>query len=297
MTRRRRAVWLWLTALCIGSALAAVGFLLRAHTWRALGIVALALVEESSGAVADGKRRLIFWSIGESGMSGRGARGGLPGGYPPADRSLWLMGDDYLWKPLREPTDAPVAPVDRELAEAVPAGVGPAGLFAWLVQRELGADREVGLVQCAKGGSTSNDWAERLYRPAVSRLRHALRTARTELGGVLIYQGINDAMQSRPAWRSGWSRVLERVRAEFGPVPVMLVVNPRTIPTDRAYPGWAYVAKEQAALDGVLHVASPEGPFDRDRLHLETAGAIELAQRMFARWSARIPGAAAARGP
>jgi hypothetical protein len=221
---------------------------------------------------------LVLFAIGESGMSGRAHQPGLPAGYPPA-KGLWLIDDDLDWRPLTEPTDAPPKrPVQRALAEGVPAGYGPAGLVAWHMQKRSG--RPVVVVQASKGGSTSEQWERSLYDLAVERLRLALDVDGAELGAVIVYQGINDAVKPREPVAARWRRIMAKSHEAFGRVRWVFVRPPATVPTDTSYPGWQHGRDEIASLDGdgVTVVDSPDGPFDGARLHLETPGVVELAE-------------------
>ncbi|MEO1771607.1 sialate O-acetylesterase [Candidatus Enterococcus ferrettii] len=117
--------------------------------------------------------------IGQSNMAGRGFIEEVT----PIYHEHIQMLRNGRWQMMAEPIH-----FDREVA-----GVGPAASFAleWVNQHP---DEELGLIPCAEGGSTIDEWAldSSLTRHAISEAKFALENS--ELVGILWHQGESDSL-------------------------------------------------------------------------------------------------------
>jgi Carbohydrate esterase, sialic acid-specific acetylesterase len=132
-----------------------------------------------SGAATDAK--LVFLLVGQSNMAGRGQ-------VEDADRvahpRVWALDREDRWVPAVDPIH-----FDRPAV----AGVGPGTSFGRAVADAM-PDVIVGLVPCAVGGSSIDDWSSEvrdgLHAEAVRRARIALEGG--TLAGILWHQGESD---------------------------------------------------------------------------------------------------------
>ncbi len=123
-------------------------------------------------------------------MSGRAE---LPANQPINPR-IFTFGNDYHWKIAVEPVDDSTGQVDAVSAEPDP-GFGPSVVFATTVL-EKKPDMVIGLIPCAIGGSTIQEWQRNLsdrtlYGSCLKRIRAA--SVMGQVAGVLFFQGETDA--------------------------------------------------------------------------------------------------------
>lgn len=118
--------------------------------------------------------------VGQSNMAGRGFIQDVP--VLRHERVKMLR--NGRWQMMAEPIH-----FDREVA-----GVGPAASFAaaWV---QAHPDEELGLIPCAEGGSSIDEWAsdEVLMRHAIAEVKFAQESS--ELIGVLWHQGESDSLK------------------------------------------------------------------------------------------------------
>jgi Carbohydrate esterase, sialic acid-specific acetylesterase len=211
-----------------------------------------------AGAVPAGKTRVIYLAMGESGMQGISVTTPLPSGYPPADGSVWTLNDEFEWVYPTEPLAAGgTYPVDSQFSGAT--GMGPAGQFAWRRQQALGSGYEVGILLCAKGGSTTTLWTTNYELRtsyaggAAARLTRALMEPGTVFGGFLWDIGINDSKFAPPSvWTTNMNTLMAFLRAAVPATANAPVYYSRlftAVPTDMAYPSWAAVTADQNAWE------------------------------------------------
>lgn len=117
--------------------------------------------------------------IGQSNMAGRGFMEEVP----PIYHERIQMLRNGRWQMMAEPIH-----FDREVA-----GVGPGASFAleWVKEHP---DEELGLIPCAEGGSSMDEWAldSPLTRHAISEAKFAMENS--ELIGILWHQGESDSL-------------------------------------------------------------------------------------------------------
>ncbi|HVJ66675.1 MAG TPA: sialate O-acetylesterase, partial [Caulifigura sp.] len=146
-------------------------------------------------AASDRGKLALFVLAGQSNMSGRGR---VDSGVKISTRPVYVFGNDDRWHRAIEPVDNGWEQVDRVSLDVV-VGVGPGQRFGerW---SELNAGQPVGLIPCAMGGSTIENWqrderASALYGSMLRRCRAA--AAEGEIRGVLFFQGESDAVGDR----------------------------------------------------------------------------------------------------
>ncbi len=154
----------------------------------------------------------LFLLIGQSNMAGRGA-------VEPADREpiphIFSLNRDLAWVPAVEPVH-----FDKPFV-----GSGMARSFA----RTLLAahpSASIGLIPCAVGGSSLNEWAPggKLFTDALARAREAMKAG--TLRGILWHQGESDTGSEELAstYRERWNTMITALRKELGAsaVPVLI---------------------------------------------------------------------------
>lgn len=214
----------------------------------------------------------IFLLLGQSNMAGRGALG--PGEAPPAHPRVKALDRNDRWMPAVDPIhfDKPSA------------GVGPGTSFGWTVADAI-PGAVVGLVPCAVGGSSIDQWSSRdeggLYEEALRRARIALRDG--ELAGILWHQGESDAANA-DAYARKATALFADIRRDLGAPDVPIVVG--TIgdfyrgggPINRAIRSLSSIVPRSALVDatGLAHKG--------DQVHFDTPSARELGRRYARAW-------------
>lgn len=122
-----------------------------------------------------------FLMIGQSNMAGRGFLNDVP---PIQDDGIKMLRNGR-WQVMSEPVN-----YDRPFS-----GVGPAASFAWAWRRKH-PEEEIGLIPCADGGSSLNEWmpGEALFDHAVMQAKLARRISRID--GILWHQGETDCPEA-----------------------------------------------------------------------------------------------------
>ena len=208
----------------------------------------------------------LFLLIGQSNMAGRGK--------PEAqdkitDPRIWMMNKKMNWVLAKDPVhfDKPIA------------GVGLSSEFARaLVARD--ADAKIGLIPCAMGGSSMDEWNPdgELFDNAVARTCEAMK--RGKLTGILWHQGEADSNADRVATYSDrFSTMIAQLRAKLHAetVPVVMGELVQSRPENAAFN--AALPTISAAVPHCTWVSS-QGLEDRgDKLHFSPAAFRELGRR------------------
>lgn len=134
----------------------------------------------------------LFILAGQSNMSGMGD---LPEVETKINPRIYVFGNDYHWKLAKEPVDDSSNQVDK-VSEDTPAGYSPALSFATTLL-EQHPDMVIGLIPCAKGGSSIHEWRRNLsdntlYGSCLKRVRAA--SVMGNVAGFLFFQGEIDTV-------------------------------------------------------------------------------------------------------
>jgi sialate O-acetylesterase len=271
----------------------------------------------------------VWILAGQSNMHGCGL---LAEGLP-SHPAIWSFAPDDTWaaavEPLHRPWEstAPVhqalarrwlPPADRELPREELArrdrtnlrGVGPGPAFAQTLHAATG--RSVGLIPCAQGGTTLEEWSptrradggHSLYGAMLERVARAGRPVR----GLLWYQGESDASyklsldygERLAAWISAVRRDLAQPSLPVGVVQIgrFVGLEPPAVPDDdiarRAALGWNNVRHAQFALSkhtpGVFTVTALDLGLE-DFVHLNATSVTRVGRRLAHAFLAREAGA------
>lgn len=152
-----------------------------------------------------------FLMIGQSNMAGRGYAKDVPVIY---DEHI-KMQRNGLWQNMHEPIN-----IDRP-----GSGVGLAASFAALWRLDHAQD-DIGLIPCAEGGSSLDDWAVggALFENALSQARLAQRTS--ELKGILWHQGESDCSPDKAKeYAEKLSVIISALRQELNIQEVPLIIG------------------------------------------------------------------------
>ncbi len=217
----------------------------------------------------------VFLLCGQSNMAGRGEFGQ----FPPIRHPRCFMMRCGQWVPMEEPVTC-----DKSMSML---GIGPGSSFAKAYAEEF--DEDVGLVACAYGGSSLEDWRVDgpLFRHAVAMGKLVQET--DEIAGILWHQGEAECSDRTLAetytarFTAMMEALLERLQLEvpvilgglgsfLGYMPYVDLVNAQLRALGER-PGWGY--------------ASADGLTDKgDALHFDTRSQMELGQRYFAAYKA-----------
>ncbi|ESQ79638.1 sialate O-acetylesterase [Asticcacaulis sp. YBE204] len=236
----------------------------------------------------------IYLLMGQSNMSGRGDLSTLPPDARKTDPRIWLYGNDGVWKLAADPLDSSTGQIDavsNELSSKGEdkAGVGPGLSFA----KALKTKRPVGLVTCAKGGSSLGQWTpnparDRLYGSCLARAKEAAGKGR--IVGVLWYQGETDGRSNDTASTYGarLTGLVTHVRTDLNDACLPWVIVGLADQPDPAksngYTAWAEVQAQQKAftVNRVGYVSAAGLPKNNDDLHLTTEAQLILGVRLAA---------------
>ena len=152
-----------------------------------------------------------FLLVGQSNMAGRGFLRDVP---PIYDEHINMLRNGR-WQTMQEPIHN-----DRPFA-----GVGLAASFAaaWRVEND---HEQIGLIPCADGGTSLDDWAVggTLYDHAVFQTKLALRSSR--LAGILWHQGESDSFANRAsAYYEKFFRIVEAFRRDLNSPTIPLMIG------------------------------------------------------------------------
>ncbi|MFB2878829.1 sialate O-acetylesterase [Floridanema aerugineum] len=141
----------------------------------------------------------LFILAGQSNMAGTGD---LPSQPKQAETNpkIFVFGNDYRWKVAKEPVDDPTNQVDK-ISSDKPAGYSPALSFATTILKQR-PDMIIGLIPCAKGGSSIHEWQRNgnldentLYGSCLKRVRAA--STMGNVAGILFFQGEIDTVDPK----------------------------------------------------------------------------------------------------
>jgi len=209
----------------------------------------------SDGNIPDdyqGKLQL-FILAGQSNMSGLGE---LPPSEMETHPQIYVFGNDYLWKRAKEPVDDPKNQVDNVSLDT-DAAFGPSVSFATTVIKQR-PDMVLGLIPCAKGGASIQDWQKKLsdntlYGSCLKRVRAA--SVMGTVAGFLFLQGEIDTLDPKEApertflpnrWADEFAALVRDWRSDLNlpDLPVVFAQIGTNADPDR-FKNWAIVKEQQ----------------------------------------------------
>ncbi|MEK3763312.1 sialate O-acetylesterase [Solibacillus sp. FSL K6-4121] len=152
-----------------------------------------------------------FLMLGQSNMAGRGF---LHEVEPIYNEKIKMLRNGQ-WQMMTEPIN-----YDRPVA-----GVSLAASFAEALSKANPED-EIGLIPCAEGGSSLNDWHPQgtLFQHALCEARFALETS--EICGILWHQGETDSNHSlHETYYEKLSLIIETLRKELNLQNIPLIIG------------------------------------------------------------------------
>lgn len=206
-------------------------------------------------------------------MSGRGALERNP---PSPDSRVLVFTRTNCWVPAQDPLH------DDEPGRN---GVGPALAFG----RQLAAEDStmaVGLIPCAKVGSSLRDWQKgnELYSGTLERVRNALIQGGI-LSGILWHQGETDSDSIKTAdYADQLAKFVEALRSDLRDLNLPIIVGEigRFRASNAVFNGAMANLPSKlrhcalATTDGLTHAG--------DQIHFDTPSARELGRRYAAAW-------------
>jgi hypothetical protein len=224
--------------------------------WTDMWAVEDAVPRELQGKLA------LFILAGQSSMSGRGD---LLAQSQDRTPRVFVFGNDYRWRVAREPVDDPRNQVDR-VSRDPDAGFGPSLAFATTLLEQC-PDLAIGLIPCARGGSSIYQWQRNLsenslYGSCLKRTGAA--TTMGKVAAILFFQGEADAIDPElytesvvlpDEWGDWFVTMVNDWREDLG-MPDLPVVYAQigTHAAPEVFVHWAAV-KEQQSLVQLPHSA------------------------------------------
>jgi hypothetical protein len=235
-------------------------------------------------------RLALFILAGQSNMSGRAE---LPQNQA-LDPQILVFGNDYRWRIAVEPLDSPEEQVDVVSADLAddPARFGPGLAFA----RKLRLERPtmaIGLIPCAKGATTIQQWQRNLddstlYGSCLKRVRAA--SVMGQIAGMLFFQGESDAIdpvrlpnqvRSASDYDSKFVTFVQDMRADvLQPSLPVVFAQIGTNRDPQTYTNWDVVKQQQTSvkLDCASMIAADDLEL-RDLVHYTTASYRVIGER------------------
>ncbi|KAG6475079.1 probable carbohydrate esterase At4g34215 [Zingiber officinale] len=251
---------------------------------RALALLCLVVLASAlSGHDQTSAGALIFVLAGQSNMAGRGGvcvdrwDGVVPPQCRPS-RSILRLDARLRWEVAREPLHA-----DIDVNKS--CGVGPGMPFAHALLTSSLLPRqpppEIGLVPCAVGGTSIQEWARgtALYGSLVLRARSA--TAAGRLAAVLWYQGESDtvAREDAEAYGGRMERLIQDLRADLFS-PELRLIQVALASGEGNFTEVVRQAQKGIKLPNVACVDGRGLPLEADHVHLTTKAQVKLGKML-----------------
>ena len=215
---------------------------------------------------------------GESDMSGRG----LLNEYARPITPFEIFTSKYRWVDGGLNVDG-IGDLQGSPSYDEISGLGPGVSFAGAVAKSSGG-KPIGLIPCAKGGSTINDWQpsqsdKTLYGSMVSRAK-----AGGKVKAILWMQGKNDVNDPDAAlgWGSKFREIVSSARKDIGISALPIVMAAIGNPVGVKQTHWQAIRDQQLAfeMDGVTVIDTFDLEAKQgDPIHLGTAAQIILGAR------------------
>ena len=250
--------------------------------WLPLGI---GIALSTPGRAVDNDLYLVALA-GQSNMTGshKNLVSQLPRGFPANGERIWTFTNADTWQLAREPVDSNYHQVDQVSRDKHP-GVGPA-----LAMADAFAGKhpsvKVGLIPCAKSGSSIEKWQPNpsrstLYGSCLYRQKQA--ELQGKLRALVFWQGGQDGKDKTTAesWGENFKKMVSAWRADMGepnlPV-IMLVLTPATPEILREYPYRDVVRQQQLSVQMpyLIKIETIGYDYYEDDIHMTTKGQLAL---------------------
>lgn len=221
---------------------------------------------------------------GQSNMVGQGDVKLLPVGFPKNGSRIWNFTNAYTWESAKEPLDSNYHQVDTVSFDKDP-GVSPALAMADAFAAKYPLVR-LGLIPCAKGGSSIEEWQSNssrssLYGSCLFRQKQA--ELRGKLRALVFWQGGTDGRDKKTAkrWGENFKKMITAWRTDMGnpnlPV-IMLVLKPGTDQNSKKYRYRDVVRQQQLSVQMpyLTKIETIRYDYYSDDIHLTTAGQLAL---------------------
>jgi Carbohydrate esterase, sialic acid-specific acetylesterase len=247
--------------------------------------ILLALLAQPCSA---GTNPYLIALMGQSNMVGSGELSDLPPGFPVNPTKLWNFTNAYKWEPAKEPIDSPLDQLDLVSLDKR-AGVGPSLALADAFV-SLHPTTTVGLIPCAKGGSSISDWQKTdktdqrstLYGSCMTRMK-MVSPANGTIRAVIFWQGGADAKNEKDAlkWKERFGTFVADLRRDLGNPNLPIVVVMLALHNKEAvkqHPYWQVVREQQRAVNipGVVKFDSDGYERQVDGVHFTARGQLAL---------------------
>lgn len=238
--------------------------------------------------IEDRGRLTLFVLMGQSNMSGRGSLSSphVPQPHP----QIFSFNKNFRWEPAKEPLGSGPHEVDWVASDGG-TGVGPGIAFA----RELleqDPTLKIGLVPCARGSSSIDDWRRdlgqnSLYGSCLRRVRAA--STYGTIAAVLFSQGEADARETPdqpgqtllPAtWAVKFEKVIEALRDDLSQHQLPVLFTQLGSYVDNEHPQWEIVKAQQAqvSMHNAILITTDDLLLQSDG-HFDTETQTEIGRR------------------
>lgn len=231
----------------------------------------------------------LFILAGQSNMSGKGK---LDQQSKATHSQIFSFGNDYRWHVAKEPLDEIKDQVDFISREGKSPGVGPGISFAKTLLKH-NPDLVIGLIPCAKGGSTIQGWQKKLsedtlYGSCLKRYRAA--SLMGSLKGLLFFQGEADALDKKKfpdlalspqSWSPKFRQFVQDFRADTQtPNLPIIYAQIGTHGAPDLLPHWEAIKKQQEeiSLPYLLMITTDDLPL-QDYVHYTTKSYRTIGKR------------------
>jgi len=211
---------------------------------------------------------------------------------PLEQHQVYVFGNDYRWRTAIDPLDDSHGQVDLVSVDRL-FGYSAATAFAYHL-RQLEPEVPIGLLSCARGGSSIGMWAPSrsdatLFGACYKRILAA--SAAGQLAGVIFMQGERDAVSAERTgmksihpgeWATRFTVMVDELRAAFGRQELPVVFGKLgAAPLDgQRFKNWAIVRAQQERLHHPCTQGVPTEGVQKmeDGLHYTATGYDQLGQ-------------------
>ena len=252
----------------------------------AVFVIFVALLAQPCSA---GTSPYLIALMGQSNMVGRGELSDLPPGFPVNPAKLWNFTNAYKWEPAKEPIDSPLGQLDLVSLDEQ-AAVGPSLALADTFV-SMHSTTTVGLIPCAKGGSSISDWQKThsstdqrstLYGSCMNRMK-TVSPANGTIRAVIFWQGGEDGKTEKDAlkWKERFTTFVTDLRRDLNDPNLPIIMIMLTLHDKEAVnkiPYWQVVREQQRSVNipGVVKFDSDGYERKVGGVHFSTRGQLAI---------------------